>query len=406
MARQLLVPQDFTSIQAAIDEASEGDTIQVDAGIYRENLEINKSLVLKASTAGAVTIISSPIKPGVLVRGSIQVHIEGIRFQAEVGEGVASTTPGKSGQSSPEGVVVLGILIQDRARVTLRNNSFRHYQGAIEVAEEAQAVIDSNKIYLTLPFSESHYGIGVSYAHAEIKDNVILLRSHGDPAIGISLMNAQATISNNLITGMHLEGVYALGSRGLLIKGNLIVHDRGGIFIQRLHPDDEKGTVIIERNELLGSKHSPGVTIADISVRIRGNVLRDNGIGLNVIDWRVDDDTLNVRIEDNLVSLNQKGIYVGITGAARITNNLVERNEELGIELGWNYMDVEITGNRIMLNGRGIALLTSECAPQEALMFGHFEGQIRGSGNELSNNDKGDLCPSDYPWPPDFIKNP
>ena len=39
----LLVPENFSSIQRAIDSATENDTILVNQGIYCENLIINKS---------------------------------------------------------------------------------------------------------------------------------------------------------------------------------------------------------------------------------------------------------------------------------------------------------------------------------------------------------------------------
>ena len=47
----------YTSIQAAIDNASSGDTIIVDDGIYYENLTITKDLILTSSNGSAFTTI-------------------------------------------------------------------------------------------------------------------------------------------------------------------------------------------------------------------------------------------------------------------------------------------------------------------------------------------------------------
>ncbi|MEQ9147000.1 MAG: hypothetical protein RLP13_01910 [Cytophagales bacterium] len=48
-ARQLLVPQNFSTIQLAIDSAVSGDTVLVDNGLYYENITISSKDILLTS---------------------------------------------------------------------------------------------------------------------------------------------------------------------------------------------------------------------------------------------------------------------------------------------------------------------------------------------------------------------
>jgi nitrous oxidase accessory protein NosD len=53
-AATLLVPEQHSTVQAAIDAAQPGDTVLVSPGVYRESLQIEKPLTLR-STQGAET---------------------------------------------------------------------------------------------------------------------------------------------------------------------------------------------------------------------------------------------------------------------------------------------------------------------------------------------------------------
>jgi parallel beta-helix repeat protein len=55
----LVVPRDFPTIQAAVDAAAPGDTINIQGGTYTEEVVIGKDLNLRGAGAGA-TVIKSP----------------------------------------------------------------------------------------------------------------------------------------------------------------------------------------------------------------------------------------------------------------------------------------------------------------------------------------------------------
>ncbi len=61
------VPGDFATIQDAIDGATAGDTIDIDAGTYTENHVINKQLILQGAGSGSTIIDASGGSSGILL---------------------------------------------------------------------------------------------------------------------------------------------------------------------------------------------------------------------------------------------------------------------------------------------------------------------------------------------------
>lgn len=55
----LYVPTDYATIQEAIDNAKDGEEIVIKAGVYEENLRVNKSVILKSEKGALSTIIKA-----------------------------------------------------------------------------------------------------------------------------------------------------------------------------------------------------------------------------------------------------------------------------------------------------------------------------------------------------------
>jgi len=89
------------------------------------------------------------------------------------------------------------------------------------------------------------------------------------------------------------------------------------------------------------------------------------------------------------------GIWVRRSAQARILNSQISGNGLDGISLS-DRGTAEIQGNRIFNNKRcGVHVVAWEWG---------LEVRVSGERNEIFDNKEGDLCPSDFAWPMNFIK--
>ncbi|MEZ0345207.1 MAG: NosD domain-containing protein [Infirmifilum sp.] len=95
--RAIVVPDDYPTIQKAVDAAAPGDTVYVKAGRYRENIVINKPIRLVGENP-ATTIIDGGGAGTVLTIKSSNLHITGFTIQngrsawvEELGAGILIT---------------------------------------------------------------------------------------------------------------------------------------------------------------------------------------------------------------------------------------------------------------------------------------------------------------------------
>jgi parallel beta-helix repeat protein len=76
---------DFYRIQSAINVASDGDTIQVFAGSYSENIIVNKMLNIRGANASATTVVASNSTQCVFTIATNSVNITGFKISAATG---------------------------------------------------------------------------------------------------------------------------------------------------------------------------------------------------------------------------------------------------------------------------------------------------------------------------------
>ncbi len=271
-ATTIRVPQDQATIQAAITAAVAGDTVLVDPGTYRENLDFKGKAVTVASTGGAdVTIVD--------------------------GGGVKSVVTISAG-------VLRGF--------TLRNGRASFGGGGV-LASGGAPLIEGNVI--TANAGCSAIGVSLSFTSAVLRCNVIR-------------DNVQATCSGGTDGGgVEIGGAGAAQVLGNLIMGNGGVASGGGLGLF------SAGTPVIRGNVIVGNRASSeggGIAMAnwsdaDISNNvIAGNVAPDGG----GVSWGVPSGLRGPRLVNNTIvensGANGSGIFSdGFDGFVQVVNNVI-----------------------------------------------------------------------------------
>jgi len=113
-----------------------------------------------------------------------------------------------------------------------------------------------------------------------------------------------------------------------------------------------------------------------------------------------------VLLEDSVFTDNiERGLYVLTPSRVEARNNIFQGNGTGILVLRADSVFL-LERNRIMNNREwGIALTRSPCVenPPTDPFFIH-PIHIQGQDNEIRDNARGDLCPEDYNWPPNFRK--
>lgn len=102
-----------------------------------------------------------------------------------------------------------------------------------------------------------------------------------------------------------------------------------------------------------------------------------------------------VRLEDNKIEKNGAGVEIGLSWSGSPPSlRPVEIDPPLDL--------LVMKGNNIVGNDYGILIQEERCGQPPGHKMPRF--MLFGYANEIRENKRGDLCPTDYPWPTAFRK--
>ena len=215
---------DYTHIQWAIDNASDGDTVFIEPGRYFENIIINKSIDI-------------------------------------IGSGMQSTIIDGGGFGDVVHISTDHVILCDLSITNSGQSEWDHDCG-IELYQTGNAVINSVNI------SDNRFGMSVFQSNDNIINNSISYNNLYGCLVVESNFN---TISNNRIHQNKLDGIDISDSNNNTFSNNSIFNNRNGIDLERSLDHLIKDNTI-ENNEY------DGITIYIRSIRntIINNIIRNN----------------------------------------------------------------------------------------------------------------------------------
>ena len=239
---------DYTTIQAAIDDASPGDEIHVDSGTYYENVVVNKQLTLIGINIGfGLPVVDAGGSSSAITLNADGIILEGFKtinsgnnWYSDAGIKVTSNNNRITANIATENVVGIrlylsndNILIDNDASYNSDPTTVNSF--GIFLTSSNNNTLTGNTasnniasgIYLTSSLNNSlyrnivnnNYG-GISFYQSNnntINENIANNNSQNGMVISESMYN---TLTSNIASNNSIRGIYLLGSNNNILIGN------------------------------------------------------------------------------------------------------------------------------------------------------------------------------------------
>ena len=310
----------YCTIQAAINAASDGDTINVAAGTYNERLTINKSLDLRGAqygvdptAAGARTNLANESTVDVsglgyanpdiaidMASGVSDVTVDGFTLIGDPTNPLADTSVIRCGGSAgtANNVSISNNIIDGKYGVIYKGGDTLMVHHNRLVVNKAGVVVQPN-----------------AASNVTISDNVFNLGTSpvGDEyAIYMTACN-ECSATGNTATGF-VNGLGGSNLSQLTVSGNTFTGNKDAVSIWG------SSTYITIRDNDLSSSLRYGISIKGQDVDITGNEITNNGdVGINIDRHVIDTERITI-FNNNISGNTNYGVQVNTGAVTELIN--------------------------------------------------------------------------------------
>jgi parallel beta-helix repeat protein len=357
----------YRTIQAAVNEASEGHEILVYPGILRDPVNIDKTLTIRSTQGRDATIIDGVNFPNLtaFVMNNCSPIIDGFtikNWRKGVAMGGINTYP-EIKNNIIENNDWGGIQLLGGAAIKLYNNIIRNNDWhAIEINTPVQGEVNSieeNEIY-----NNFNGIIAARIAVLEIKTNNIYSNILGGDGIRLSGENISALITNNTIKNNERDGITVSdGASATILHNQILNNSGGGIFVysnsnESIITDNmitgNRYGILARRatisNNTISNNQESGI-YAESSTLIQNNIITGNS-NWGITSSRFNEYISNVTITNNTINLNGGGVHIhNVDDVEIVQNNIYDNTFLRGLNIDGQRLNV--SNNQIVNNNGG-----------------------------------------------------
>jgi len=338
---EIRVPDNYPTIQAAIDAAKEGETVIVNPGTYNEHVKITKSLKLLGSGRKSVIVGNGVGHTIEILRGVTNVTLAGFAVKGSRWPLLAGIYIGGIDNTVKENLITdhyYGVFMWDSSGNTLRNNNLTSNRYNLEVWGltlshflhdiDDSNTVDGKPVYYWINKqagqvpNDAGYVAIVNSTNITMKD--LTLSNNGQ---GLLLAYATNLVVQNVTCFNNIRGIHmVLSNNNILVENNVSKNAESGFLLVTSSNNDIHGNNVTYNKWGIHLSYSPLLL-----ARGQENIIRDNK-----------------------VTNNYEAIVLSASENNRISGNKIIKNEHYGLMLGFSSDNNIVLENIIMSNKYGI----------------------------------------------------
>jgi parallel beta-helix repeat protein len=320
----IYVPDDYPTIQDAVNVASDGDTIIVRDGTYIENVKVYKRLTIQSENGCDNCIVQG---------GNSNDHVFEVRENYVNIRGF--TVEGANGTVGSAGIYLGGV-----GHCHISNNNASNNDCGILLDDSSSNTLTNN-----IANNNNFHGI---YLYDSSNNSLSTNIAYNNDDTGICLDSSKKNIlTKNTVYNNRWNGICLHDSSNNSLMNNIANNTHNGIIL------DESSSNTLTHNTAYNNGDT-GILLVYSS----NNMLTNNTVDNNTYNGICLDNSSNNTLMNNIANNNLEGIYLHNSSDNTLTGNIANSNNYIGIHLH-DSSDNTLTCNIANSNNWGIDLYTS-----------------------------------------------